>query len=83
MLACQDAQNGLSDISVSVADGKLSCAFTRDAVTNLVLPNDLGEATIDLDKVGYYVMLATGPMGDDGHIAPHKDQEISENPIKM
>ena len=42
--------NGLSDVVASVTDGKITCSFVRAAVTNLVLPNDLGEATIDLGK---------------------------------
>ena len=45
----QDAQNGLMDVSVTVADGKLSCSFTKAAVTELVIP-DHDNVVIDLDN---------------------------------
>ena len=68
----------MSDVSISVADGKIACAFSRDALTNLVLPNELGEATFDLNSVPYFLALATGNLGSDGNIAPHKDKDVSE-----
>ena len=38
----------------------------------------LGETTIDLNSVAYYVQLGTGLL-ENGQIAPHKDKEVSEN----
>ena len=43
----QDAQNGIMDASVTMADGKLSCSFTKAAVTELVIP-DHDNVVIDL-----------------------------------
>lgn len=78
-----DAQVGLSDISVSVADGKIACSFTKTAVTTLELPNDLGTTVIDLNSNTYFIALATGPLADDGFIAPHQDQGVSDGPMKV
>ena len=60
-------------------NGKLSCSFTREAVTNLILPMGLGEATIDLDSVPYFVQIATGNLDGSGHITYHKDKIVSKN----
>ena len=39
----------------------------------------LGETTIDLNSLAYYVQLGTGLLDGNGHIAPHKDKEVSDN----
>ena len=78
----QDAQNGLMDVSVTVADGKLSCSFIKAAVTELVIP-DHDNVVIDLDNKSYFLELATGKLGADGNIAPHQDQKVSADAIKM
>ena len=38
---------------------------------------------IDLDNQPYFLELATGPLGSDGNIAPHQDQQVSEEAIKV
>ena len=74
----QDALNGLSDTSVTLEDGKLSCTFTREAVTNLILPMGLGEATIDLNSEPYFIQLATGLLDSSDNIAYHQDKIVSK-----
>ena len=56
-ISMQDAQNGLMDVSVTVADGKLSCSFIKAAVTELVIP-DHENVVIDLDNKSYFLELA-------------------------
>ena len=48
-------------------------------MTNLILPMGLGEATIDLDNVPYFVQLGTGPLDGNGHMTYHLARTISEN----
>merc|ERR1719328_164708 len=78
----EDALNGITAASVTVADGKLSCSFIRAAVTELVIP-DHENVVIDLDNNSYFLELATGPLGGDGNIAPHQDQHVSQEAIKV
>ena len=73
----------MSELNIAVEDGKLFCSFIREAVTDLVLPGNFGEVTIDLDNVSYFVELATGPLASNGYIAPHQDAGVSDNPVKM
>lgn len=78
----EDAQNGLMDASVTVADGKISCSFTKAPVTELVIP-DHDNVVIDLDTKSYFLELATGKLGADGNVAPHQDQQVSDDAIKV
>ena len=79
----QDALGGLGDVTVSVANGKITCSFLRDAVTVIQTPvEESEEVTIDLNSNEYFVELATGPLDDNNeYIAPHKDQDVSESPF--
>ena len=79
----QDVENGLSDVGVEVSGNKISCHFTKDEVTNLILPSDLGEATIDFDSVSYHIALAYGKLGGDGNVAKHSKAKVSDDPIQI
>ena len=78
----QDGLNGLSAASVTVADGKISCSFIKDAVTEFTIP-DHDNVVIDLDNQSYFLELATGPLGSDGNISPHKDKKVSDEAIEF
>jgi len=79
----EDSSYGLSDTSISIKDGKIYCSFIRDAVTNLILPNDLGEATIDLDNIPYFVMLASGPLATSTQIDRHRGASVTKTFVKL
>ena len=79
----QDALLGISNPEVVIADGKIRCSFIRDAVISFDPPNGGETVTIDLDKMQYFLELATGPLGADGNIAPHQDQEVSKNAFQF
>ena len=46
-------------------------------MTNLILPEDLGEATIDFNSTNYHFALAYGKLGEDGNIAKHSKAKVS------
>ena len=79
----QDPLLGISNPEITVADGKIRCSFTRSAVISFAPPNGGEEVTIDLDNMKYFLELATGPLGNDGNIAPHQDQEVSDDAIQL
>ena len=70
-------------MSISLSDGKIYCTFIRDAVTKLILPNGLGEATIDLDSVGYFVELASGPLISAQQINRHQGASVTDTAIRF
>lgn len=75
--------DGLSEASTTSANGKLSCSFVHAAKVTLDLPNELGQATIDLDANQYHLLLSTGPLDESGLPAYHEVRGATEAPIQL
>ena len=83
MMTSQDAQGGLSDVSLTVSGGKVECSFLRDAVTDIVTPIDPDSSvTIDLNSVPYHVEIATGSH-INGQLLEHIIMALTESPVNF
>ena len=63
---------------------KFGCSFRRDPVTFILTPTEEPiEVTIDLETIQYHVMVASGPLGDDGFIRQHYNQTLTADPVSF
>lgn len=60
--------NGISDFSVKEEESILFCSFKRKSETAVTSPYDESVHFFDLNSNPYYILMANGPLGDDGEI---------------
>ncbi|CAG2105348.1 unnamed protein product [Medioppia subpectinata] len=69
--------DGISDVKTRHSNGVLTCSWTR------ALQTRVNNMTFDLVKNQYYVMLATGPMDNDGELKHHKHDWVSNRAYNL
>jgi len=83
-----DPYFGLTDISGSLTDGFYTCAFHREAVTNIPIPSlragSSNKTYFDLDNNQYFLLLALGPVSSSsGKILKHTATSVTAHSVDL
>ena len=79
-----DTSLGLSNKTVDYSAGYLYCSVERNAVTKFATPFIPEKAAeFDLNTIAYHILLARGPLNDQGLLSKHTEKFKSSEQIKL
>ena len=79
----QNLTKGLSNFEGSYINNTLYCKFSRKAIVNITIPDELKKNSFqifDLNLTPFHILMATGPDNSNGTIGYHSKTSASENP---
>ena len=75
---------GLSNPTAQISNGYLYCTVVRDALTLIETPTDPSlKIDFDLNQSPYFVLLARGPLTDNGLLKQHSEKDVSQAPYSL
>ena len=80
----QNLTKGLSNFQGSFIDNMLYCKFSRKAIVNITIPDEVRKKNsfqiFDLNLTPFHILMATGPDNSNGTIGQHSKTSASEDP---
>ena len=80
----QNLTKGLSNFQGSFIDNMLYCKFSRKAIVNITIPDEVKKKNsfqiFDLNLTPFHILMATGPDNSNGTIGQHSKTSASEDP---
>ena len=84
VMPVEDASNGISNVGIASLDpDSLYCSFSRDAQTTIVNPYVGSNWEFDLAGEDWFVLLAMGPVSEDGEPKRHSARIATEEAIML
>ena len=80
----QNLTKGLSNFQGSFIDNMLYCKFSRKAIVNITIPDEVKKKNsfqiFDLNLTPFHILMATGPDNSNGTIDQRSKPSASEDP---